>query len=118
MSLVEPVIAFSVAVVLTLVAILATLLLAMAINKGLEHPLKRCRYEAGNPPRGHARIVVPPQYYGYVLMFLVVDVVFVFLFLLSLASKLSPFWVLITILVLLPPLMYAQRYARDIKQWT
>ena len=117
MELHYPVIGVAVAFLVTFAALLAVVLFARLGVVGPNHPLKRFRYEAGNPPRGSARIAVPPQYYGYALVFLVVDTVFVLLFLLSLAERVATLWTLIAFVILMPPLIYALRYARDLSQW-
>ena len=117
MELHYPVIGIAVAFLVTLVALLASVIVARLGIRGPNHPLKRLRYEAGNPPHGSARIAVPPQYYGYALVFLVVDTMFILLFLLGLAGRVATLWTLIAFVILMPPLIYALRYARDLSQW-
>ncbi len=112
-----PVISIGVAFGLTLIALLLVVLVARYGIEGPQHPLKNARYEAGNPPKGSARIAVPPQYYGYALVFLVIDTVFSLLYLLGFVSKASLLWTIFTTIVMLPPLLYALRYAKDLSQW-
>jgi NADH-quinone oxidoreductase subunit A len=114
----DPLIAITVGFGVTLAALLATLWIARVAMTGPEHPLKRVRYEAGNPPRGEARSALPPQYYGYVLIFLVVDTLYALLFLLvfSGAPAAMP-WIIIATALLLPPLAYALKYARKLEEW-
>ncbi len=120
-------VAATVSLAVTFVLITAGIALVVWIAslaiKGLEHPLKRLRYEAGNPPKGASRAAVPPQYYGFILVFLVVDTIFALLFLLSIAGKTVlgmgavASWIVLIIVLLLPPLAYALRYARNVKYW-
>lgn len=113
-----PIVAIGIAFGLTLVALLLVVVFARYGVEGPEHPLKRNRYEAGNPPKGSARIAVPPQYYGYALVFLVVDTVFSLLYLMGFVSKASLVWTIIATILIAPPLAYALRYSKDIHQWT
>ncbi len=113
----EPIVAFTVAVGLTFLLLLLVVYIALLAIRGPEHPLKRIRYEAGNPPKGSARIAVPPQYYGYALIFLVVDTVFVLLFLLVYAARVSTIWSLLAFIILVPPLAYALKHSRMLEKW-
>ncbi len=113
----DAVVALSIAFGLTLVTLLAVMWLARVALSGPEHPLKKVRYEAGNPPRGPARSALPPQYYGYALVFLVVDAVYALLFLLAFVSRLALPWVVVASILMLPPLLYALRYARRLDEW-
>ncbi len=109
----------AVAVLVPLTLVLAVLFLRYA-TEGPEHPLKRLRYDAGNPPRGEARLPALYQYFGYILIFIALDPVFMLLFLLP---SLSGQWrqavllSLSSVLILLPPLAYAVRYARRREYW-
>ncbi|MET1101878.1 MAG: NADH-quinone oxidoreductase subunit A [Pyrodictiaceae archaeon] len=116
-------VSLAVTFVLVVLGILLVVWIALLAIRGPEHPLKRLRYEAANPPRGYARAALPPQYYGYILIFLVVDTIFALIFLLTLANKLilapmqTLLWILLLIGLLFPPLIYAVRYSRRIKDW-
>lgn len=114
-----------VSIAAVLIAVPALLLLAYAFlrlaTEGPEHRYKRLRYEAGNPPRGDARVPVLYQYFGYILIFVALDPVFMLLFVLpTLAGE----WTKAVLLslasvgLLLPPLAYAVRYARRRGYWS
>lgn len=103
----------------------AALLLALwfldLVTRGPEHPMKRLRYEAGNPPRGDARVPVLYQYFGYVLLFVALDPVFMLLFILpTLAGEWerAVLLSLVSVALLLPPVAYAVRYARRRSYWS
>jgi len=108
-----------------LILVPAVLVLALAFlryaTQGPEHPLKRLRYDAGNPPSGEARLPVLYQYLGYVLIFVALDPVFMLLFLLpTLAGNWKPAVLLsiVSVLILLPPIAYAVRYAGRREYWS
>jgi len=112
----------STAAVLVIVP-LSLLLVYSLLRRGVEgpeHPLKRVRYEAGNPPRGAARVPVLYQYFGFMLVFVALDPVFMLLFILpTLAGEWQRAVALSMAMVglILPPLMYAVRYATRKEQW-
>jgi NADH-quinone oxidoreductase subunit A len=113
----------SIASVLVLVpeTLILVLLFLRYATEGPDHPMKRLRYEAGNPPSGEARISALYQYFGYILIFVALDPVFMLLFLLP---SLTGRWMdavmlsLASVLILLPPLAYAVRYARRREYWS
>ena len=75
--------------VLGLIALIAFSLLLGAIGLIISYLIspskpnltKRLRYETGNPPKGRARGLLGMQYYLYILLFLIVEPIFIFLFL-------------------------------------
>lgn len=78
------------------------------------------RYESGNPPIGSARGLFTMQYYPYVIMFLVVEPISIFLIILSLAREyviVSGFYIFLTFLTLIPPLIYGLKEAERIELW-
>ncbi len=78
------------------------------------------RYESGNPPIGRARGLFTMQYYPYVIMFLVVEPISIFLIILSLAREYviaSGFYIFLTFLTLIPPLIYGLKEAERIELW-
>ncbi|AEM38734.1 hypothetical protein Pyrfu_0865 [Pyrolobus fumarii 1A] len=100
---------------------LAAYFIARIITWGPSHPFKRARYEAGNPPRRRARVSTIPQYYGYIIIFIVLDPLFALLFLTPPSSALNPLrtlmWVALVSVILIPPLLYALHYAERIEYW-
>ena len=103
----------------TVPVILAIVFLELA-TRGPEHPMKRLRYDAGNPPRGPGRPPVLHQYLGYILVFIALDPVFMLLFILpSLAGDWAraSAMALASVALLMPPLWYALRYARRREYW-
>ena len=106
-------------ILLPLILYLAYIFMRYATEE-IGHELKQVRYEAGNPPSGDAHKPVLYQYFGYILLFISLDPVFMLLFILpaiveswSKVALLS----LAIVLIILPPLAYAVRYARKIEYW-
>jgi len=113
----------SIAVVATVVPALLLLVYAFLrlATEGPEHRYKRLRYEAGNPPSGEARLPVLYQYFGYILIFVALDPVFMLLFVLpTLAGEWQKAVLLSlgSVALLLPPLAYAVRYAKRRSYWS
>ncbi len=103
---------------LGLLGIGVTLLAAKILVAGPEEPYKRKRYEAGNPPSGEAKKRLPYQYYGYILLYLAVEPIFVLLYFLPYLNSYIMFWVnLILLAVYGPALLYAVRLAERIELW-
>ncbi|RLE57624.1 MAG: hypothetical protein DRJ35_08735 [Thermoprotei archaeon] len=96
----------------------AALLIAYLLTKGPEGPFKRKRYEAGNPPTGEAKKKVPYQYYGYIIIYLAVEPIFVILYLLPYTSALQAITLSLIILgIYSPALIYAVMHADRLEQW-
>ncbi len=103
---------------LGLLGIGLTLLLAKLIAEGPEEPYKRKRYEAGNPPSGEAKKRLPYQYYGYIIVYLAVEPIFVILYFLPYMSSTTMLWVNAMLLAIYgPALLYAIRLADKIELW-
>ena len=95
--------------------------LAKTLTQSRNYPFKRLRYEAGNIPHGHARQPMLPQYYGYILLFIVLDPMFIIMFLASYMVNVDPLavliWLTLAVTIVLPPLIYALKYASHIEYW-
>ena len=82
--------------------------------------IKLMRYEAGNPPLGQFRYVLPMQYFGYLFMFVALEPLIVLLLVLSVASStitsMTSLLILVALcLVVMIPLLYtAYRYSIEI----
>ncbi len=100
---------------------LAAYAIAALVTSGPRHTFKRARYEAGNPPRRRARVPTIPQYYGYIIIFVVLDPLFALLFLTPPSASLNPLrtltWIALVAAILVPPLLYALEYAKRIEYW-
>jgi NADH-quinone oxidoreductase subunit A len=112
---------------------LGELLLAAAANSFLlvvisflVHPPKRndvknAPYECGEIALGPGRIQLVMQYYSYVIMFLVLDLLSMFLLTWAAAFKLidvtSSIFMLIFLAILLPPIGYALALTRKWELW-
>ncbi len=107
--------------ILGFVGTLAAYAIARLVTWGPSHPFKRARYEAGNPPTERPRVPTIPQYYGYIIIFIVLDPIFALLFLTPSSAAYYPFrtllWVILVSAILVPPLLYALRYAEKIEYW-
>lgn len=84
-------------------------------------PVKLQPFEAGQPPVGEARVHLMMQYYAYLIMFVVFDVLAMFLFAwgvsyfsLGLAGVLS---ILVFLIVILIPMGYALYLAGRRELW-
>ena len=101
--------------------LLTLVFLAKIMTQSRDYPLKRLRYEAGNIPHGHARQPMLPQYYGYILLFIVLDPMFIIMFLASYMADIDPLavliWLTLAVAIILPPLVYALKYASHIEYW-
>jgi NADH-quinone oxidoreductase subunit A len=112
---------------------LGELLLAAAANafllvivSFLVHPPKRndvknAPYECGEIALGSGRVQLVMQYYSYVIMFLVLDLLSMFLLTWASAFKLidvtSSIFMLIFLAILLPPIGYALALTRKWELW-
>jgi NADH-quinone oxidoreductase subunit A len=85
-------------------------------------PMKNERFECGNPPIKKGRGLFTMQYYAYLVVFLTVEPVFIYMFLLLMDIRQSFYTVvelfaLIT-LMLIPPIIFGLDSARRISIWT
>lgn len=96
----------------------AALLIAYFLTKGPPGPYKRKRYEAGNPPTGEAKKRIPYQYYGYIIIYLAVEPIFVILYLLPYIETLQAISLSLIILgIYAPALAYALIMADRLEKW-
>lgn len=86
-----------------------------------EYPYKFGRFETGNPPSGSARGLFSMQYFAYLIIFLTVEPIIIYLFIIMFSLISSPFSTLIIflilILALIPPLIFGLDEARKVKLW-
>uniref|UniRef100_A0A7J3X6Z5 NADH-quinone oxidoreductase subunit A n=1 Tax=Thermofilum pendens TaxID=2269 RepID=A0A7J3X6Z5_THEPE len=102
-----------------LVGLLAGVLvvvLAALMPQGPERGFKRRRYEAGNPPSGEAKVRLPFQYYGYLLLYLSVEPAMVILYLLTFGERI-PVSAAFMVLVLLPAVVLGAKLADELERW-
>ena len=96
-------------------------LLSRIITPRRRYPMKFKRYEAGNPPKGKARGWFMMQYYAYLIVFLTVEPILIYLFILILGLHSHPISTsiifMIFVLVLLPPLIFGLDSAKRVKLW-
>jgi len=67
---------------------------------------KLSRFEAGNPPIGRPKWVLPMQYLGFMLMFMAAEPILVMLLLFSAFPKLDVYGITLIAFVLLLPAIY------------
>ena len=100
-------------------------LLSYAISRLVAPPkhsaIKEERFEAGNPPTKRGRGWFTMQYYAYLVVFLTVEPIFIYLFLLLMEVhrmfyNVVQLFALIT-LMLVPPLFFGLDAARKIDLW-
>ena len=85
-------------------------------------PMKRSTFEAGQVPTGEARVHLMMLYYPYLLIFVVMDVVSMFLFAwatttITLSTIETAFVIGLILLVIFIPLSFALRLAGRPDQW-
>ncbi len=106
-----------------LIIILTALMLMMPMmwSRRKPDPLRDMPFESGQVPQGEARRRLVMQYYPYLLMFVVFDVVAMFLFAWGLSFTKMPLdqslLVLLFVVLLVAPLGYAARLATRRENW-
>ncbi|MHB2037442.1 MAG: NADH-quinone oxidoreductase subunit A [Nitrososphaerales archaeon] len=85
-------------------------------------PMKRATFEAGQVPTGEARVHLMMQYYPYLLIFVVMDVIAMFLFAwattsITISSIETAFVIGLFLLVIFIPLGFALRLAGKRDLW-
>ncbi len=85
-------------------------------------PMKRATFEAGQVPTGEARVHLMMQYYPYLLIFVVMDVIGMFLFAwattsITLSTIETAAVIGLFLLVIFIPLGFALRLAGDRSLW-
>ena len=107
--------------ILLLTGPLLTLPYLMVFPRRKEDPFRDMPFESGQVPQGEARRRLAMQYYPYVLMFVVFDVVGMFLFAWGISFRSIPagdsFMVLLFLVLLGAPLGYALRLALRKENW-
>ena len=87
-----------------------------------ELPKKKERYECGNPPKGRARGIFTMQYYPYLIIFLTVEPVAIYGFLVALAAHHYTLRVAGLlggmILLLAPSLVFGLKWAGRLEVWS
>ena len=116
----EAIVSVSFTIVVNMVILVLVVLIARLVARGPEYPMKRERYEAGNPPKGKARSWLPMQYYGYLIIFLAFEPILAMIFLFPYyAGKAADIlYLFLAILgIAAPPFVYAIRQAGEIELW-
>ncbi|HKZ88222.1 MAG TPA: NADH-quinone oxidoreductase subunit A [Candidatus Bathyarchaeia archaeon] len=84
-------------------------------------PLKNERFECGNPPTKQGRGQLTMQYFAYLVVFLTVEPVFIYSFLLLMDAHQAFFSVVelfsLILLMLIPPLIFGLDSAKKIHLW-
>ena len=84
-------------------------------------PMKNERFECGNPPTNQGRGQLTMQYYAYLVVFLTVEPVFIYSFLLLMDAHQAFFNTValfgIILLMLTPPIIFGLDSARKIRLW-
>ncbi|RDD53925.1 MAG: hypothetical protein BA066_01995 [Candidatus Korarchaeota archaeon NZ13-K] len=118
----DVVITFSLGLILGLGIGIIGILLGKIISPFREFPRKRERYECANPPRGRARGLLMMQYYPYLILFLTVEPIMIYSFLLLLEAHGSPVFIALLFLgilgIMIPPLLFGLHSARRLELWS
>jgi NADH-quinone oxidoreductase subunit A len=97
------------------------LILPIAWSRRKRDPLRDMPFESGQIPQGEARCRLVMQYYPFLLMFAVLDVVSMFLFAWGIMFTRIPLYgsfpILAFLLLLAVPLAYALRVALQKENW-
>ena len=83
-------------------------------------PMKLATFEAGQVPQGDARVHLLMQYYAYLLIFVIADVITMFLFAWAAVTPLSmteALWIGLFLLLIFIPLGYGIHEARRRDLW-
>ncbi len=96
-------------------------LLARLVSPRKDLPLKRVRYECGNKPLGRARGWYAMQYYAFLILFLTVEPITIYLFILLIMANTALVDVSILFLLILgmlaPTLYFGVKVAGRLKLW-
>jgi len=115
------VIAFTLALLAGAAGGLIGYLISRVLAPPKPYPLKYERFESGNPPTKRGRGWFTMEYYAYLVIFLTVEPVFIYLFLLLMEARAQFFTVAslfgLIILMLIPPLVFGLDAARRIELW-
>lgn len=113
MSLVQPLIALGLPIILVFILGYGTYKLLSLILPNNPTPIKISRFEAGNVPSGEGRLWFPLQYYGYVLIYTTIEPIIVLLFVVALAPFAHNFilfrnlvFILSSFIILVYPVIY------------
>jgi NADH-quinone oxidoreductase subunit A len=114
--------ALTLAVILSVGVVVGLLgyVISRLITPRKEYPLKFERFEAGNLPQGRARGFFVMQYYAYLIIFLTVEPIAIFFFIIMVNIVSSPFSIIlffILLLSLIPPLIFGLNEARKVTVW-
>jgi NADH:ubiquinone oxidoreductase subunit 3 (subunit A) len=102
-------------VAVALITDLAVLILIKILPRYRITAVKVQRFEAGNIPLGRPKWVFPVQYFGFVVLFLALEPVFVLILLLSAVASADVYaFTLIALIMLLPALYVGYSYSLDI----
>jgi NADH-quinone oxidoreductase subunit A len=91
------------------------------LTRGPDRFFARLRYEAGNPPRGLAWPRVLYHYFGYILLLVAIEPIFLIAYTLAVYTRMTiaeiATWTILIAVLVLPPLYYAVRYASKREYW-
>jgi NADH-quinone oxidoreductase subunit A len=109
------------ALVLPAAGVLLAFIAARVLTPRSPSPEKFARFEAGNPPYGRARGLFPMQYYPYLIIFLTVEplVIYLFLIMMWLHQMAIPVGLLfagLSVIVAIP-ILFALDSARRLELW-
>jgi len=111
---------FAVILVLGVVVGIFGYVISRLITPRKEYPYKFERFETGNPPHGKARGFFVMQYYAYLIIFLTVEpiAIYFFIIMIDMLSSLSSLIIFsILVLSLIPPLIFGLNEAKKVEIW-
>jgi len=115
------IIAFLVALVGGISLSLLGLVVSRLVAPPKYYPMKNERFECGNPPTKKGRGWFSMQYYAYLVVFLTVEPVFIYLFLLLMESHVLFVNVVelfgLIVIMLIPPTVFGLDAARKVALW-
>jgi NADH-quinone oxidoreductase subunit A len=110
---IQNVLVVTILIAICLLADAAIVLITKILPRRIPTYVKTQRFEAGNPPVGVPKYLLPMQYIGFLFIFLVCEPILV-LFLLLASDPGASLLLVLGFLLLLPALYVSYRYASEI----
>ncbi len=115
MTLVENALIIGIVVAIALITDVAILILAKLLPRYRPTEVKMQRFEAGNPPVGIPKWVLPMQYLGFMILFMAAEPIIVLLLLFAAFPTLDVYAItLIAFVLLLPAIYVGYNYSLEI----
>ncbi len=104
--------AFTVVILLVILSVITDALviyIAFKVAEKRPSPVKAFRYEAGNPPVGEVKFVLPMQYVGFLIMFFAVEPILAILLVIGAFGAYTSLVIALFIALLIPSVYAAYK---------